>query len=220
MDELQSLFVNQPGGLASSVDYVQGTIRSWTSTSGANVVELPGGTQLRNVKILNASVFTSFSVGDSVGLLLINNQYTIVGKIKSAGNGLESVQYNSVHVLESTTSTSFTDLATVGPSVTTYIGPSRACIVLIGGLIFAANNIAYMSCSVGGANSIAPGAAVWSPAQYGPPSTASAYSQTTCTALNFLTGLNQGMTTFTAKYAIDGTLLASFNNRNIMVMPL
>lgn len=220
MDELANLFINQPDGLASGIDYVQATIRSWTPNTGANVVELPGGTQLTNVKILNANVFTIFNVGDAVGLLLINKQYTIVGKVKSAGNGLESAQYASVHAQQSTTSTTFTDLATVGPTVTTYIGPSRACIVLIGALIIAGVNNGYMSCLVTGANSITPAAAVWSPAQYGPASTATAFSSATCTALNFLTGLNPGMTTFQAKYAIDGTIANSFNNRNLLVMPL
>lgn len=220
MDELQGLFAANPEGFASNVQYVQGTILSWTPTTGANVVAIPGGTQLTNVKLLSSNVFTNFTIGDSVALMLINNQYTIMGKIKSAGNGLEQLQSASTTASEGTTSTTYTDLATVGPVVTAYIGPSGSCLVLHSCTIIAGINLGFMSYTVSGANTIPAASPLIAAVQYGPASTATAFSQVTGAQFNLLTGLNRGNTTFTAKYAISGTVSISFAGRKIIVIPL
>lgn len=220
MDELVSLFQSNPQGFASAVQYTQGTLRSWDPVSGANIVELPGGTQLRNLKILNASVFTILTVGDSLALLLINNQYTIAGKVKSAGNGLEAVKTAFVSTKEDTTSTSPANLTTVGPSVTTYIGASRTALILMSARIYALNQQGQAVFDVTGASAIS---ATWpSGITYGPASTASAYSMVTATAQHLYTpadGLNQGMNTFTMKYLSSGGQVVSFESRRITVIP-
>jgi hypothetical protein len=220
MDELQSLFQSNPQGFASDMNYVQGTLVSWDGTSGANKVLLPGGTQLTNVKILNSNAFTFFNVGDSVALLLVNNQYTIMGKVKSAGNGLESALTNYVSAQEATTSATPVDLTTVGPTVTGYIGPSRRAWVIVSALVIALNVSAVATYEVSGASTIAAGSTPGG-LSYGPASNATQFSSATCTNQILLTsveGLNQGMNTFKMKYATQSGS-ASFALRRITVVP-
>lgn len=118
----------------------------------------------------------------------------------------------TVLTIESTTGTSYTDLATAGPSVTVIIGATgKAQVGLYGAMSNAGSNFALMSFAVSGATTIA---------------ATDTYSLQTATpsdvrhgAVWILTGLNPGSTTFTAKYRATATT-ASFNGRMIWVTPL
>lgn len=141
------------------------------------------------------------------------------------GTGLYSIAERvittaNVDTLETTTSTSYANLATVGPTVTVQSGTKA--IVIIGGRIGANTNTAgapstKMSWACSGATTVA---AVddWA-AGYVHPS-AGANQEVVYTSRWWLaTGLNAGSNTFQAKYAVSsGT--GSFMFRSIHVLPL
>lgn len=118
---------------------------------------------------------------------------------------------------ETTTSSSFGDLTTVGPAVTVTIGSSGKALVTITADITpsAAATFGIMGFALSGANT-----AVASTAQslqfeaY----TTNAGFQGSATYL--LTGLSSGSTTFTAKYEKSGSGNALFGARSIIVWPL
>ena len=116
---------------------------------------------------------------------------------------------------QNTTSTSFTDLTTVGPSATVIVGESGMVLVTISALIYSAGTIldAYMGIDVSGANTEAA-------------SKAKSISNKSGNGIGvgmalLYTGLNQGSTTFKAKYAVEpGGCTGNFVNRNLSAVAL
>lgn len=124
----------------------------------------------------------------------------------------------SVTTSQTTTSNSFTDLATVGPSVSVDVGINGKALVSIFSSLqvsaSASGNSAYVGFAISGATTVAasiPRALRWQPA------VANGLTQFGATFL--VTGLTPGVNTFTLKYAVDGDT-ATFANRKIAVMPL
>lgn len=118
-------------------------------------------------------------------------------------------QQASVATSQTTTSTSYTDLATVGPAVTVTTGTSA--LVTVGAQIqnSTANFTAYMSWAVSGATT---SAAVDARAA------AVANANLILASRVFLmTGLTPGSNTFTAKYKVNGASTGTFVDRNILV---
>lgn len=113
---------------------------------------------------------------------------------------------------QSTTSTSYADLATPGPAVTVNIGANGAALVIIQGGPYGAATQKIMSYAISGANTASP------VDEKGVRNDNAAY-QGGMTAVSLLTGLTAGSTTFTCKYkTASGT--ANFYNRTIIVIPL
>lgn len=116
---------------------------------------------------------------------------------------------NFIATPQTTTSTSYTDLATVGPSCTVTIG---------------ANGLALLCVTIDGYNS----GASYAIAAYSA-SGANTISNTQCFALVqsevqssyviLLTGLTAGSTTFKVQYKVTGGT-GTFQNRGISVVPL
>lgn len=120
----------------------------------------------------------------------------------------------SIATTENTTSTSFTDLATVGPTVTTTTGPtalvlvtaqmsnnttgviSRAGFDVSGATTLAAQDLLSLGYESGAAND----------------SVQASYSI-------ILAGLTSGSNTFTMKYKTQAAGTASFSNRRLSVLP-
>lgn len=121
----------------------------------------------------------------------------------------------SVNTSETTTSTSFTDLATVGPSVTVTTG-SYAVIVIT---CEVSNNTASQAGRVGVEISGATTEAVDGNHVLRQESSGTAEFQR-ASALRLHTGLTPGSNTFKLMYATVGASTASFNFRNIAVLPL
>ncbi|HEX5345963.1 MAG TPA: hypothetical protein VFW64_02505 [Pseudonocardiaceae bacterium] len=124
----------------------------------------------------------------------------------------------AVYASETTTSASFTDLATVGPSVTVTVGPLGIALVSfsVAAEPFTSLGEGYMSFAMSGSNTAAaPAAAGVEAGQnlfFG-----SVGIITVGGAVAILTGLNPGSTTFKAKYvAFSGTM--EFQNRFIGVV--
>ncbi|MDT0387802.1 hypothetical protein [Streptomyces dubilierae] len=118
----------------------------------------------------------------------------------------------SVLMSETTTSTSYTDLATVGPTVTVETGPA-ALVAVHGAIDNSGAGSSRMSYAVSGVSTIAEadnrGIGVYGVAGAG----------IVASAVVLHTDLTPGINTFTAKYRVaSGT--GTFNSRRIVVFPL
>lgn len=120
----------------------------------------------------------------------------------------------SVNVSETTTSTTFTDLATVGPSVTCVTGPYAVIIMSCELHSNTSSEAARVGCDISGATTEAPdGNHVLREESSG----TAEFQRASCVRLH--TGLTPGTNTFKMMYAATaGT--GSFNFRNIAVLPL
>lgn len=104
-------------------------------------------------------------------------------------------------------STSYADLATVGPTVTVTVGALGIAIVTLKARArgdLEAYSIAYLSFAVSGANTIAAGQENSAVGGKQAGSTSESIESALTIAV-VLTGLTPGSTTFTAKYRTDGT---------------
>lgn len=119
---------------------------------------------------------------------------------------------SSVVAIESTTSTSYTDLTTLGPAVTVTIGSTgKALVGIYAAYSNASGNFALMSYAISGATTVA--------ATDTYALQANATSDVRNGAVTVVSGLNPGSTTFTAKYRVTaGT--GAFNGRFLWVCPL
>lgn len=120
----------------------------------------------------------------------------------------------TVATSQTTTSTSFADLATVGPTATLTTGANAIVTLTANFTNTGTNNQCIMAYAISGATTLAATSAT----------SASFYTQTSLnsaqlSATYLQTGLTAGSNTFTAKYAVNsGT--GTFAFRNIIVMPL
>lgn len=124
-------------------------------------------------------------------------------------------QTDTVAAGQTTSSTTFTDLATVGPSVTVNIGPNGLALVSVHSQFVGDNTAQNQQIAVqaSGANTIAN-------STYLSSGTTSGISQV-FGGTKLLTGLNPGSTTFICKYRRVGAgSLAEFANRSLSVVPL
>lgn len=126
----------------------------------------------------------------------------------------------TVATLQSTTSSTFADLATAGPSVTVTIGSNGLALVIISADL--ANSVggdyAVMGFVVSGANTIA--ATFNNSLFFQQPGGISASGEMGASYSILLTGLTTGSTTFKAQYEIVTGGTGSFRNRVISVIPL
>lgn len=120
-----------------------------------------------------------------------------------------------VATAQATASASYTDLTTVGPSVTARTGTSA--VVILTALVNQATtgNSAMMGVAVSGASTIAATDAK-AVIAYDP----SATNSETVSGAVLITGLTPGDNTFTAKYKANGGTNATFTDRTITVIPL
>jgi hypothetical protein len=116
---------------------------------------------------------------------------------------------------QTTTSTSFTDLSTVGPQVTLNTG-TKALITFAAGCFnsLGVSNVAAIGFAVSGATTVA---ATMNNAVYLNQSTAN-YGLSAAYSF-ILTGLTAGSNTFTAKYRVSGGT-GTFDNRVISVVDM
>lgn len=121
----------------------------------------------------------------------------------------------SIGTSETTASNAYTDLATVGPTVNTIIGPSGIALLIIGcdQTNGTAGAIDFMSFTASGANTIV---ALDATSYF--VKNATANTETNASLSILLTQLTPGATTFTAKYRVSaGT--GTFANRTLSIIP-
>lgn len=195
----------------------QGVVLAWDPQLGTNTIDV-GGTQLDNLPTLAASTI-SLAVGDVVGLIRFKSTYFIAGRIAPAGGGALATRSAEVPTQESTTSASYVNLTTAGPSVQAYIGGSRQCLVIVQASAAIVNGVASCAAYVTGASTIGP----TKPAYIGSNTTSQILGSVCSTdLLTANDGLNPGLNTFTVKYAKTsggGADSAVFGQRTITVIP-
>lgn len=119
---------------------------------------------------------------------------------------------------QTTTSTSYTDLATAGPAVTVTIGATGKALVSMHGAIANATSAlaSYFGFAVSGASTVA--ASDTTAIGFTSPSSGAGIRAGT---VLLVTGLAAGSTTFTAKYRMDpGVGPATFVDRRLSATPL
>lgn len=213
------------GGDPPDVGFRQGILASYNTSTGTNTV-LIAGQMFEDLPML-ASGTLAMAPGDQIALLRFGSTYFILGVIRAAGVGTLATRAATVAAQQSTSSATYIDLATVGPTLTdVYIGPSRQCLVLLNASAGILNGVAAMDFEVSGASSISPSsnatnAAFIGVTTEGAQAIASVSSGTLLTAAS---GLNEGLNTFTAKYArtqtgAGATGAATFADRVLTVIP-
>jgi len=236
-DDLVPLLVDGPAG---GIGWRKGTILTWNPETAENTV-LVGGTVLADLGILNTNEALLLAPGAAVGILTtgsVSSSWFILGRITipgtpEAASALDMVRTESatVYDVESTASGSYTDLATPGPAVTTTVGRSGRCLVIVGAEIRGAapagaaisTGSGYMSPALSGANTAAAtddrAVLGWIRYDANPNSTMAIDIRVGASRVSLIDGLTPGETTFTARYRTDlGT--AEFTDRNLTVLLL
>lgn len=210
------------------IGFHQGVIQSWDELSGVNTLTVNGST-VSNVKTFQTGIGVPYFAGDVVGLFRFQSTYFILGKVTAPG-GTQANQIKSatVDTYQTTGSTSFSDLATVGPQVTVNIGSSRRCLVLHGARVSCSGNpvAQYIGGSVGfqvtGASSIGAGFGAMVEQLSANATSGAGFTihTTKSTLLTSADGLNAGSNTFTCKYYSEvATPVTGFAVRTITVIP-
>jgi hypothetical protein len=123
---------------------------------------------------------------------------------------------NSGNSSESTTSTTYADLATAGPAVTADIGSSGACLVILTAAVQCNSTTnthrAYMSFAVSGASALAA-------SDLRSLNMIASAGLSEVSAVRRITGLSAGSNTFTGKYRTDSGS-GVFGRRELTVIPL
>lgn len=223
-----------------SVGFRQGVVVAWNQATAENIVKL-GDALMDNVPVLNTSEASLLIPGDVVMLLISGSTCAVIGRVTipgtpAAASALAALRTagNSVPTLQSTGSTSFTDLSTAGPEVTIPIGPSGRALVTVGANMrfdaargSAVNTAgASMSFAISGANTQAAssdrsllGSIRYDSLQAGGfDTTVAGFLDASKQVL--VTGLAPGSTTFTAKYRAVTSGTAQFEDRVITVLAL
>ncbi len=186
-----------------------------TSVAGSIITAAWANTNIRDQVV---TPFASAAARDAAILVPVEGMVAYLRDVKylTVYNGTLWVPYghqfsNTVATSQTTTQTSFADMATVGPTVTVATGTS-ALVTLSAKVKCSVADGVFMGCAVSGASTIA----------------ASTLKALTTVGTNeqgmsftFLQdGLTPGVNTFTAKYriAFSGQMTAS--DRNLIVVPL
>ena len=118
---------------------------------------------------------------------------------------------SAVLTAETTSSTTYTDLTTVGPSVTVTTQTTAVVVVAAAHTATSVAFVGTMSYAVSGSSSIAASDAT---ALFIAPPTSSL--PTAASMVSFISGLTPGSNIFTAKYRTNGT--STFQDRSIIVI--
>jgi hypothetical protein len=162
-DDLTGLFTAPPQGPGSPMTYRQGVITAWNPVTLANTVEV-GGKAFYDLPVLGVGEAASFAPGVAVGIASVGTEWAIVGRFvrpntQSATDAITLIGQRMLTALvstqESTTSSTYTDLATVGPMLSGVAVPASGKIyVFLSSLIFGDQG-GSMSVEVSGDVSIA-----------------------------------------------------------------
>ena len=220
-DDLTDLFQPAPAGASQPMTYRQGVIIAWNQQTAENIVHV-GGTDLVNLPILNSSEALILSPGDVVGIVVVGWTMAILGRLTipgtpAAASALNAITTEAAEVAagESTTSGTWTDLATFGPTVDVVVRPSGRLLTIVSSSIVSSGNASFGSTGVelSGANTEAP---VYTEALFKD----GLEAQIAASRVALHTGLNPGLTTVTQKYLSDGVNAMFFQGRSVVAIPL
>ncbi|GAA1549994.1 hypothetical protein GCM10009804_03220 [Kribbella hippodromi] len=210
-DNIATLFdAGQPG-----VRFRQGTILTWDANSGANTIDLAGGT-LTNVPILNTGEAVALKTGHIVGLLGQGSTWFIIGRVTLPSDpnfASASVAFGSGGAQLFNYSVSTTE--TLKASSSEIVVPDWAdeAIVIVAGNGCVVNNQASvvsvaMEVGVNGGH----GGGAWNAVQPGQIGSFAAASR------NLFTGLSGGETLTLEALVVCNTLSIAANGANALFM--
>jgi hypothetical protein len=194
-----------------------------TTPQNTDLLAMRNQAESKSVKVTRENFFKGSAIpADTVDEQAIQDDSLSTDKYKDGSvtpNKLATgAVTNEVTSSQTTTSTSYTDLSTVGPSITLDV-PSTGMVLIAFGCNLGnttAGQWSSMSIELSGANTASPTPfSKYSILQRA--TTANAEETRYVTLL--LTGLSAGSTTFTAKYRVGGNT-GSFRERNLSVVPL
>jgi hypothetical protein len=242
-DDLTNLFAGAPLGPSQDVHYRQGVIVEWDPLDASNIVDV-GGNQFVDLPILNTTEALLLQKGAVVAVLVIGHEgaktFAILGRLtipgsEDAASALALARTSSADVAtaETTTSNTYTDLATVGPTLEdVLIGPSGRCLVTVGSEIrgtaitgqATATGAGFMSYEITGATSVSPvdqnALQAWIRYNASPNSTLAIDIRVGASRTTLQSGLSPGLHTFQAKYRRNSDTTVTFVERNLTVIPL
>lgn len=206
-----------------------GVVLAWDDLTGANTIAVDDETH-DDLRVVQGGIGISYGINDVVLIGRKQSTYFILGKVAAPGAGAaQQIVSASIQTNEGTSSTSYVDLATPGPSVQVQIGSSRRALVTFSAGISSTANPANQfvggsaSFSVTGSSSIAMGAFSASALHLSPDTTQlTGVAQTTTRSLLLTAadGLNAGLNIFTMQYhTATAGITCNFNSRNITVIP-
>jgi len=224
-DDLASLLIT---GKSEGVGFRQGTVLAYNPLTGENTI-LVGGGIVTNLPILNTSEALLLEAQSVVGILTAGPSWFILGRITvpntpQALTALNAIRIASANVpdFDNTASTTFVDLATPGPSVDLFVGPTGRCLVLLTTAI----QESLTTTPRGGIMGVAVSGATTRPASFNRilqiGHSDDQYNNLWCrtTAAVMEEGLTPGWHTFTAKYASNDSGLVDFYDRNLTAIAL
>lgn len=237
--------------------YGQGILREWNPDTFENTVEYRGA-ELHDLSILDRVGAQTYQAGDPVLLMKWNAtgrglaSYWIAGSplLPAEGAAEEAVSFlrgslasaiaaevfaqrvvqDVVPAFEITDSTSFVDLATVGPSVQATVSATGVAIVMIGANVGAVKGsfvgapnqqYAFMGCEISGATSVSASFTEAHATGAGSSSEDHIEVRNGSTKVLVYPDLNPGLHTFTAKYRAENTANdVQFGDRTLIVIAL
>lgn len=236
-DDLTDLLTAAPAGPAQPMSYRQGVITAWNPLTLENTV-IVGGATLTNLPVLGIAEVATYQPGDVVGLMVVGSTWAIIGQLVvpntpqalSALSFLSSRVYAAnVSAAETCTSTTYTDLATVGPQLSNVlIGPSGRCLIAMSTNIIAGDTGAtgqeggLMTYTMSGPTNVAATDSIALQESFVWGQAGASFSQTFTPSFTRETvqeGLTAGLYTITAKYRCVSTQ-ADFRDRTLRVIAL
>lgn len=252
-DDLATLFV--PPNVEQPPRYVIAVLEQWDPDTFQNSVRYRG-TLMHNLAVINSVEALSFSAGQSVALLGHSGtgaltSFAILGRYLQPGSSAateavsflqgelarqisaeifaERISTATVPTQQSTTSATFTDLATVGPQITGVEIQVGVAIVFASAGIFIQfdqdqqGTGGYMGVQISGATSVSPAESeslVYSMFPDTIPGDEGLNGFLRASNMYPFTGLNPGTHTFTAKYrrSVSGGQAVEFLDRAMMVI--
>lgn len=200
---------------ADDTGFRVGTVLNYAA-DGSITVSIGDGTDGTGTLVAAAYMSNYFpSVGDIVLLGKMRSSWIVFGSFGGQQSRLVPATA-SVSATESTTSTSYTDLATAGPSVDAIIGDTGRALVTVSCVMFGngAGVTPKMTFAMSGANTYTPTSDIYALVT----SDSAGIATLAASRTSLLSGLTRGTTTFTAKYLTSaGT--STFGIRSIVVVP-
>jgi hypothetical protein len=138
-----SLFSGTPAGPSQNVKFRQGQIVTFNPNTLQNTVAV-GGAILTDLPILGVAEASTLVTGASVGVLVVGDDEraktmfiigrSVIPNTADATNAItllnQQIFTSEILTGETCSSTTYTDLATVGPQVTVNVGPSGRLLII------------------------------------------------------------------------------------------
>jgi len=241
-DDLGELFLPPAAGPSLDMRYRQGLILTFNSNTLANTVAV-GGAILTDLPILGVGEATLLAPGSVVGITTIRSlrgtaTWAIIGRMVVPGTAdaqnaislLSSwIATSSLEIQETTSSTTYGDLATFGPSVTVNVRPTGRILIMFSAQIQfldadpADSNGGAITVEMSGANTLSTAAAegpIRLTMDWGGGGLTDSAMQGTYTQTVVREGLNAGATTITMKYKSKWGEAVDIGRRSLTVITL